>query len=101
MNEDLKTLVHKMSNIDHRSIDERAVYAIEECSELIKELTKHQRGSGSDRHIYEEACDVLATLLPIFDILGATEDQIMEEIKRKYRIAIMVYEKEHPNETSD
>lgn len=39
-------------------VDMQLNVAIEELSELIKELCKHKRGEGSEMHIAEEMADV-------------------------------------------
>ena len=57
-----------VDDIDHREVYEQAVeewgreaqimMAIEECSELIKELTKLYRGDTVDQNVAEEVADV-------------------------------------------
>lgn len=49
-------------NMDSQSGVPQSVYVIEECSELIKELMKQQRGKGSEEDILAEASDVLTTV---------------------------------------
>ena len=44
--------------IEHYGVDVQIDVAIEELSELIKELCKYKRGMGSDMHIAEEMADV-------------------------------------------
>lgn len=44
--------------IDHYGTDCQLTVAIEELSELIKELCKYKRGQGSQMHIAEEMADV-------------------------------------------
>ena len=56
--------------IDHYGRGYQLNVAIEELSELIKELCKYKRGQGSEMHIAEEMADVkiiLAELELIFD----------------------------------
>lgn len=44
-------------------IQPTGTYIIEECSELIKELTKEARGKGNLIHIIEEMGDVLMDMM--------------------------------------
>lgn len=44
--------------IDKYGEDQQIIVAIEELSELQKELTKHLRGEGNPKHIAEEMADV-------------------------------------------
>lgn len=56
--------------INTYGVDMQLNVAIEELSELIKELCKYKRGDGSDMHIAEEMADVkiiLEELEIIFD----------------------------------
>lgn len=56
--------------INTYGVDTQLNVAIEELSELIKELCKYKRGDGSDMHIAEEMADVkiiLEELEIIFD----------------------------------
>ena len=64
--------------------------AIEELSELIKELTKDLRGQENKEHIFEEVCDVILMiyqLLVIYDfndenIKDKMQQQISQKVKR-------------------
>lgn len=53
--------IYEVALIDHISGISQSTYVIEECSELIKELMKEQRGKGSEENILAEACDVYST----------------------------------------
>lgn len=70
----------------------QGVYVIEECAELMKELTKKERKKGSDRHIIEEACDVLTTVAVLLDDLGVSEEEIRQSILFKCNRALDRYQ---------
>lgn len=69
-------------------------YAIEECSELLKELVKKKRDKGDDDNIVEEFVDVVVTMIPI--ILNMERDvsisDILELIDEKQERTIKRYE---------
>ena len=50
--------------------ESQLIVAIEELSELIKELTKHLRGENNVDHISEEMADVLIMLEQLHIIFG-------------------------------
>lgn len=60
--ESMKKAIKAVSKMDSQSGVLQSVYVIEECSELIKELMKQQRGKGSEKDILAEASDVLTTV---------------------------------------
>lgn len=63
---------------------ENCIIAIEELSELQKEITKGLRYPGSDpEHLIEEIADVLISIGIIQSIFGITDDQITDELLRK------------------
>lgn len=69
----------------------RNVYVAEECSELIKELMKQQRGKGSEKDIFDEACDVLTTIFVLLTQYGASRSFIREQILYKCNRALERY----------
>lgn len=71
--------------------EEQSVYVIEECSELIKELMKQQRGKGSEKDILAEASDVLTTVFVLLTQYGVTEDFVKEQILYKCNRALERY----------
>lgn len=65
--------------------DHQLVIAIEELSELQKELTKEYRGKGNRDNILEELADVIIILKEIIYIEEFTHDEIFIEIQKKLR----------------
>ena len=65
--------------------DHQLVIAIEELSELQKELTKEYRGKGNRDNILEEMADVIIILKEIIYIEEFTHDEIFIEIQKKLR----------------
>lgn len=60
--------------------------AIEEMSELIKEIVKHSRGKGDKEHIAEELADVYVVLEYIKKIFGVSTKEIEERgLNKLYR----------------
>lgn len=70
----------------------QSVFVIEECSELIKELTKRQRNKGSDERVKEEAIDVIASCYILLKTMEVSDYSIESGIDYKYRRAIERYE---------
>lgn len=66
----LEKAIKAVSEMDISSGVSQSVYVIEECSELIKELMKKQRGKGSEKDILAEACDVLTTTFVLLTQYG-------------------------------
>lgn len=59
--------------------------AIEEMSELIKEISKHKRGMGDKHHMSEEIADVsimLEQIIQMFDLEDEVETQKRNKIMR-------------------
>lgn len=76
----------------HDKVDiDQSVYTIEECSELIKELTKKMRGKGSYDHIIEEGCDVLTSTLILLRKLNVSLEYIEQQMLYKINRAIDRY----------
>lgn len=65
-----------------------SVYVIEECCELIKELTKDRRGKGDPSAIVDEACDVLTTVFTLLYQYGIDWDTIADKITYKCNRAL-------------
>lgn len=89
----LEKAVKAISEMDVQSGVSQSVYVIEECSELIKELTKKQRGKGSEKDILAEACDVLTTTFVLLFHYGVTKDYVKNQILYKCNRAFKRYHK--------
>lgn len=76
----LRITITAMSAVDSKSGIGQDTYVIEECSELIKELTKKRRGKGNDSAVVDEACDVLTTILVLLHDLGVSNELIVVNI---------------------
>ncbi len=83
--------IKAVSNMDSQSRVSQSVYVIEECSELIKELTKQQRGKGSEKDILAEASDVLTSVFVLLTQYGVTEDFVKSQILYKCNRALERY----------
>lgn len=57
--------------------------AIEELSELIKELTKDLRGQENKEHIFEEVCDVILMIYQLLIIYDLNDEDIKEKIQQQ------------------
>ena len=57
---------------------------IEECSELIKELTKLNRNIGNLDNVKEEICDVIITIKQLINCLKLTnlDDEMVKKLDR-------------------
>ncbi len=66
----------------------QSVFVTEECSELIKELTKARRGKGSEKDITAEACDVLTSVFILLCQMHVPEDHIRDLIIYKCERAL-------------
>lgn len=64
-------------------IDKQLVVAVEELSELQKEICKHLRGKTDREHIIEETADVLIMIGNIKVIFGIPDEKLSEVIKAK------------------
>lgn len=86
----LKRMVAMVAQISAKTngrVDQRT-YVLEECSELIKELTKDIRDKGERAAIVEEAADVLGTIEILLAIMGVDKAQIPEIIRAKRKRAL-------------
>lgn len=86
MNSKLRSAIDKVAEMNAQDQD---IYVIEECSELIKELAKIRRGQADAKDIFEEACDVLATVLVLLYDLNVSEKDIFDQIMFKLNRAIL------------
>ena len=64
---------------------------IEECSELIKELTKAHRGKGDVSNIEEEIADVLLVIYQLMHLLDISEDDIKKIAEEKTERTMEIY----------
>lgn len=72
---------------------DQSVFVIEECSELIKELTKRQRNKGSDDRVKEETIDVIASCYVLLKTMEISDSDIEAGISYKYNRALDRYER--------
>ena len=63
--------------------DTKLIVAIEELSELTKELTKDLRGEGDRDHIIEEICDVDLMLSQLYWIYKVQREEAVDMINFK------------------
>lgn len=61
----------------------QSTFVIEECSELIKELTKSQRGKSNEKDIVAEACDVIMSVSVLLRTMHVPEEHIYDQIAYK------------------
>lgn len=66
--------------IEFYGMDQATVVAMEECSEVIKELSKFVRGLGNKRNLSEEIADVLITLKEVCMIYDLKDEDIQNTI---------------------
>lgn len=85
--------IKAVSAMDASSGVSQSVYVIEECSELIKELTKQQRGKGSEKDILAEACDVLTTVFVLLSQYDVSRIYVRDQILYKCNRALERYRK--------
>lgn len=76
--------------IKHFSAEHQQTVAIEELSELIKEICKHQRGMGNVHHIAEEIADVTIMIEQLIIMFGCSaevellKEQKLQRTKERY-----------------
>ena len=70
----------------------QATFVIEECSELIKELTKNDRGKSSEIDVIAEACDVLTSVLVLLRLMNVSDELIYDKIIFKCNRAVKRFE---------
>lgn len=78
-----KELINKLVDLKTRIYDDHEIIVIEECSELIKEITKSIRALPSSSSIGEEGCDVLLTVYVLLRMRGISDASIEENIRYK------------------
>ena len=66
--------------IEFYGTDQTTVVAMEECSEVIQELSKFIRGLGNKRHLSEEIADVLITLKEVCMMYDLKDEDIQNAI---------------------
>lgn len=86
---DIRQAVKRVSEVTlEMNTVSQAVYTIEECSELIKELTKRERGKGDNLMLIDEACDVLTSVFILLSQLDVLEEDVREKILFKCNRAL-------------
>lgn len=87
--EETSTALDRLASLNEdKSNIPQSVFVIEECSELIKELTKGRRGKGSEKDVLAEACDVLTSVFVLLRLMHASEDYILDSIIYKCNRAV-------------
>ena len=71
--------------IDIKGHKHQTIVAIEELSELQKELCKALRGRDNHKEILEETADVTICLIQIQEMYNIREDELQKEINEKLR----------------
>ena len=71
--------------IDIKGHKHQTIVAIEELSELQKELCKAMRGRDNHKEILEETADATICLLQIREMYNIREDELQKEINEKLR----------------
>lgn len=87
----LEAAIKAVSEMNHGSGVGQSVYVVKECSELIKELMKKQRGKGSEEDIIAEACDVLTTVFTLLSQYGVSKSFVKKQILYKCRRGLERY----------
>ena len=64
---------------------------IEECSELIKEMTKAHRGMGDVSNIEEEIADVVLVVNQLMHLLDITDADIEKTVEEKVERTMQTY----------
>ena len=64
---------------------------IEECSELIKEITKANRGKGDINNIEEEIADVLLVIYQLMHLLDISDADIKRIVEEKTERTMEIY----------
>ncbi len=82
MNEEIEII---KSAIQKNGKAMQTVVAIEEMSELQKELTKYIRGMGNRENLKEEVADVLIMITQIQIMYALTDDEIKEIVDFKLK----------------
>ena len=69
--------------IDVKGHKHQTIVAIEELSELQKELCKALRGRDNHREILEETADAMICLIQIREMYNIRDDELQKEINEK------------------
>jgi NTP pyrophosphatase (non-canonical NTP hydrolase) len=69
--------------IDQNGHKMQSVIAIEEMSELTKELTKMIRSKGDHDHLVEELADVMICLLQVREMYNVKDEELQNMINNK------------------
>ena len=72
-------------------LDEIMNLVIEECSELIKEITKSYRRMEDVNNIEEEIADVLLVIYQLMHLLDISEDDIRKTVEEKVERTMQTY----------
>lgn len=77
------------------------IVAIEELSELQKEITKDLRGKGNKEHILEELVDVKIIIKELIAMYEFTKDEMfIQEMKKYQRLEKTIEEEEYGNQNN-
>ena len=68
--------IESVMHINKKGYIDRGMYVTEECSELIKELTKAARGKGNRDHIIDESCDVITAVVILLRGMGVSDSEV-------------------------
>lgn len=82
-NEACKTRIKLMLSSNSESINNDII--IEECAELIKTITKSNRGKTNRENIKEEMIDVLICLQMCREMYHFSDDELVEEYEKKMK----------------
>ena len=69
--------------IDRKGHKYQTIVAIEELSELQKELTKHLRGKGDHQHLVEEFTDVIICMSEVEQMYNLKQNELNEMYEAK------------------
>lgn len=81
--EESRVRIKLMLNSNSDSINNDII--IEECAELIKTITKSNRGKTNRDNIKEEMIDVLICLQMCRDMYKFTDEELIEEYEKKMK----------------
>lgn len=81
-------LLNDLCRINENSGIPQEIYVIEECSELLKELSKKARGKENVDSIIEELCDVVCTTLILLYKFKISDQYIQNQVTFKMKRAI-------------
>ena len=70
-------------SIEHYGKDVQSTVCMEECAELIQEISKEKRGKSDKDHLAEEMADVIICIEMLKQIYNITEDEIYSWVINK------------------